>query len=76
MKVKQLIKQLQKVNPNFEVVLSKDGEGNSFSPASDIGVYAYTPDNTWSGEIRDLDDELEEDEDKPVANAIVIWPTN
>lgn len=76
MKVKQLIKQLQKFDPDHEVILSGDSEGNRFSPASELGEYCYTPENTWSGEIRDLDDELEEDEAKPVANAVVIWPVN
>lgn len=30
MKVKSLIKKLEKLNPNLEVVLASDAEGNSF----------------------------------------------
>lgn len=36
MKVKQLIKKLQKVNPEALVVLSSDSEGNNFSILCDV----------------------------------------
>jgi len=36
MKVKELIEQLKKIDPEREVVLSADGEGNSYSPLEDI----------------------------------------
>lgn len=38
MKIKQLITQLQKLDPNLEVVLSSDPEGNSFGILQDIDV--------------------------------------
>lgn len=72
MKVKKLIAILSKLDPEFDVVMSKDGEGNNFSPLSDTGTALYKPDTTWSGEIITTD-ELEGDEE---LNAVVLWPTN
>ena len=51
MKVKQLIKILQKVDPERFIVMAKDGEGNGYSPLYDICECAYAPDSTWSGEV-------------------------
>ena len=42
MKVNELIDKLCDLDPDLEVILSKDEEGNGFSPASDdffIGLY-------------------------------------
>lgn len=75
MKVKVLIKQLQALPPNHEVVLSKDAEGNGFSPLADIGVYMYVPDSTWSGSVVGKEDAEEQDE-KYQENSVVLWPTN
>jgi hypothetical protein len=61
------------------IVLSKDGEGNSFSPLSDTGDPAstvYEPESTWAGLIVDTD-EMEEDEMAPDAvPCLVLWPVN
>lgn len=83
MKVKDLIKLLQKEDPNRLVVMSKDSEGNGFSPLADMSTESYAADSTWSGEIglEKLTPELEKkgytEEDvldgKP---ALVLWPTN
>jgi len=76
MKVKELIKQLKMLNPNFEVILSKDEEGNGYSPASSLVECDYTPENTWSGEAY-FEDYEEEDSDyifEP--NAVILYPTN
>lgn len=52
MKVKALIKELQKFDQNAEVILQKDAEGNGYSPlrGTDHGA-VYVPDNTWSGTV-------------------------
>lgn len=51
MKVKELIEQLQKVDPERIVIMSSDSEGNSYSPLSDFWEGAYLADTTWSGEV-------------------------
>lgn len=68
MLVKELIVQLEKTNPNFEVILSKDAEGNGYSPLSSVETnLTYLADNTWSGEVI---------EDHESDNCIVLWPVN
>ncbi len=49
MKVKQLIKLLQKEDPDRIVVVASDAEGNNYSPLSDITTGAYDPETTYSG---------------------------
>jgi hypothetical protein len=73
MKVSELIEQLKELPQDFEVVQSKDGEGNEFSPLADVSTAMYVADSTWSGELRD-EEEMEDEEYKE--NAIVFWPTN
>jgi len=80
--VKQLIEGLKEFPQDAIVVLSKDGEGNSFSPIPDDGFYStgkYSPDSTWSGEFTS-DESIKEDEDAYVAenaqDCVVLWPTN
>jgi len=51
MKVQDLINQLESMDPDSEVVLSRDGEGNSYSPLSSLWNGAYTPETTWCGEV-------------------------
>lgn len=68
------------------VVLSKDAEGNAYSPLSSFWEGHYIPDTTWAGEIWSEDDERDYDphipEDAEVAPpsdavpALVLWPTN
>lgn len=84
MKVGELILRLSKINPNSEVILSKDSEGNSYSPLADMGENEYRADSTWDGEIgyKELTPELiddgytDEDLIKDGVPAIVLWPTN
>lgn len=66
---------------NISVVMSKDAEGNTYSPLSDSDVCLYVMDSTWSGEVHDLDpDEDDEwgvsEDDENVIKALVIWPVN
>lgn len=65
MKVKELIAKLQEQDPNYEVVLSKDAEGNGFSPLADLSAENYVAENTWSGELADGRE-----------NCLVFWPIN
>lgn len=65
------------------LVMSKDAEGNSYSPLFDLDKCSYVSYNTWSGEIglRTLTEELREEgyshEDvKDGQKAIVLYPTN
>jgi len=86
MKVREVIEELQKMDPELDVILQKDGEGNGYSPcagASDRCV--YRAESTWSGEAHDLDDSaddmcLDEDEweayKKKHPQVCVLWPVN
>lgn len=84
MKVKQLKKLLEKIDDDRIVVLSKDGEGNGFSPLADLDDNStYAADSTWSGEIgiEKLTPEMRKqgyssaDTNNGVP-ALVLWPTN
>lgn len=86
MKVKELIELLKEQDGEREVVMSTDGEGNSYSPLSDISTAGYRADSTWSGEIgpEEWTDKMEEDgyDEEDVYNgegdvpALVLWPIN
>lgn len=65
MKVKQLIKKLQKHDPEKIVIMSKDSEGNYFSPLADMSKENYIPETTWAGELGSGGEP-----------ALVLWPTN
>ena len=84
MNVKELKKALEGVDDNRIVVMSKDGEGNSFSPLSDLDEnHNYKADSTWSGEIgfAEMTEELKADgysegdllDGEP---ALILWPVN
>ena len=88
MTIGDLKKQLEQYDDNdVVVVMSKDGEGNNFSPLSDIEEKIYVPNSTWSGDVYPIeitkemiDEGWEEDDDQhnnPEAKkAIVLWPVN
>ncbi|MCP4990834.1 MAG: hypothetical protein GY928_33775 [Colwellia sp.] len=86
MNVKELKELLESMNDADLVILSKDSEGNSFSPLDGHSKEVYAPDSSCSGDIyiRELTPELEKqgygnddvyhgDDGK---NAIVLWPIN
>ena len=68
------------------VVLSKDSEGNSYSPLANVGEMIYVPETMWYGEVypSKLTQELknsgctEEDlyHGDNGKKAIVLWPTD
>ena len=88
MKVKELIKMLKEEDPEREVIMSKDREGNDYSPLSDFGEGTYVPDSTWSGDIyiEELTEELEkegftEEDLGPLdiegrVKALILYPIN
>jgi hypothetical protein len=84
MKVKELIKLLQETDQEREVIMSKDSEGNCYSPLYALWTGSYKPETTWYGEVG-LDSLTEEDirrgyteEDvmKDGQSAIILCPTN
>ena len=84
MTVEELIEHLEKQDPGRIVVMSKDGEGNGFSPLDRFSTHAYEAETTWSGEIglERLTDDLksagyeEEDVLENGEPALVLWPVN
>lgn len=87
MTVKELRDCLDLYNDNDLVVMSKDAEGNGFSPLEQtVGNSLYTPESTWSGSvsIKELDDELKEQgyteedcyRDETSKECVVLWPVN
>lgn len=85
MKVKDLIKQLQEQDPELDVCISSDAEGNSYSLLSDnclSGVSIYKKDG-YNVEIWDVDwtsDDACQDENdweemkKTYPKCIIIYP--
>jgi len=41
-----------------KIILSKDAEGNGYSPLADAGEAMYTAESTWSGEIHMTPEDL------------------
>jgi hypothetical protein len=85
MKVKDLINELQSLDPEMECIIQKDAEGNGYSPlagADPNGIYiAETTwfgevyNATWSAEDADMDKDLwEEMLKKP--RCVVLFPVN
>ncbi len=86
MKVWELIEQLQSCNSEDIVVMSKDGEGNGYSPLFEVDASCrYEPDSTWHGTTglrgpltTALKDRGFSDEDisEGGQDCVVLWPTN
>ena len=54
MTVKELIEALASADPEAQVILQKDGEGNGYSPLEGFtGTCIYRPDSSYSGSIVD-----------------------
>jgi len=75
MKVKellQILKNLEATCPEvleYEVVMSRDAEGNGYSPLYNTALVRYESDSSWGGEVSGWDEDIE-------ANAFCLWPTN
>lgn len=76
MKVRELIELLKVLPQDHEVIMSKEGEGNGFSPYSDYGLFMYVPDSTGAGEIVSLADVEAGESQEYVENAVVLWPVS
>ena len=72
MKIYELIALLERHDRELEVIMSKDGEGNDFSPLADVNEGSYRPDTTWSGEV------VPEYDNEPPESipCITLWPMN
>lgn len=83
MKVKDLIEKLKEHDPEAMVALSKDAEGNGYSPLADIEAAGYSKDDHFSGlTYNKLTPELEkmgfseEDIDEDAEDCVFLWPLN
>jgi hypothetical protein len=56
MRVADLIEALTKIDRNAIVIMSSDGEGNSYSPLAGLSKVLYEAESTWSGNIVDEGD--------------------
>ncbi len=75
MKVKKLIEELQKVDPELEVLASADSEGNAFGHGVEIDPCHYTGNNWTDIEVENerMWKENEREGDYPGNNCVVIW---
>lgn len=71
MTVGELLEQLNGYNRNRIVIMSKDSEGNLFSPLAEVEASKYEPDSTWSGDLV-----ADEDITSKSLDCVVLWPTN
>lgn len=85
MKVSELLTVLKTANPDAEVILQKDAEGNGYSPLHGADLDAvYVPDTTYSGDFYSAGwtaDEACMDEDEWIEilkkpRCVVLCPTN
>lgn len=84
MKVKELIDQLQFLDPEAEVVIAKDSEGNGFGPLSEIEPGVYVAESTWSGfwcgdEYLGNPDYSQPEDQVPnvwAGRGVCLWPVN
>lgn len=67
MTVKELIFDLKRHDPNMQVILQKDAEGNGYSPLSGCDWVMYVP---GSNEVYDETDDLPNGARK----VVVLWP--
>lgn len=86
MQVCELIRELQRLDPEAVVVLSCDGEGNNYSPLCDeFRITRYKADSRWAGELvsqSDFDDDpsyYDNDLEAYLSGsvpAVVLYPIN
>jgi len=85
MKVKELIQLLNEIDPNIEVILQKDSEGNAYSPLRGIDSNAvYIAKNSYSGDVYNLnwnceDADMDSDEWESLKQnnpCLVLFPIN
>lgn len=81
--VKELIDILLEEDQSRIVVMSRDGEGNGYSPLAAVETAAYEWDRPWCGEIgiersEELPDGYCEEDYAPedAVPCVVLWPVN
>ena len=65
--VDQLIAYLQTCDQKAVIVLSKDAEGNEYSPLAVSDATFYHPETTYSGDVTD---------DTSDVPCVALWPVN
>jgi hypothetical protein len=68
MTVQELIVALKMTDQKAEVIMSKDGEGNGFSPLSSFSKDRYTPDPKMPWSV--------EPDRSGSRKCLIFWPTN
>ena len=84
MNVRELREALSEYPDEMLVVMSKDSEGNDFSPLYEAQEGMYHAETTWYGEVHPTpeqiaaDDAYTEEDEAPegAERAVVLWPTN
>lgn len=84
MTIAELIVELEKFDPNLQVIMSEDAEGNSFSPFCEVAESMYFAESTWSGETFPtpehiaMSDQYTEEDEAPEGSerVVVLWPLN
>jgi hypothetical protein len=71
----ELREALEKVRDDTLIVLSRDAEGNSYSPLDEPTSGFYVPENRHSGELWTGEDGEREPPDDAVS-AVFLWPVN
>jgi hypothetical protein len=83
--VKDLIAALRDLPPDAQVIMQKDGEGNSYSPLAGVdGDAVYVPQTTWMGDVYSTswtadDAAMDQDEWADILKqprCVVLAPTN
>ena len=81
MKVKELIEQLQKEDPEKIIVLQKDPEGNGYREICGVdgnAVFVEGDDEcyntTWSAEEAGMDEDEWQEFKEMHTNCVVLWP--
>lgn len=69
MKVKEFISILSEHNPDAEIIISRDSEGNGFSPIDDVDRVLYSP--IGQGDIYSLEEKEVVGEN--AINAVVLY---
>lgn len=76
MTVRELIADLQTLDPDHMVVLSQDAEGNGYSPLTGFSEGRYEALSTWSGDVYSEEDLKDGYGDESLPSVVVLWPTN
>jgi hypothetical protein len=85
MKVKELIQQLQTMNPEAELIVQKDSEGNGYSPLEGVDENCvYIAETTWYGDVYSTNWTPDEADMDPVdwqeilekPRCVVLYPVN